>query len=219
MIYNLVECLAGLDGTIKTDSIFRTISEVTEALALNSEPGRLLDTVLDTLSRRLNADGSWVQLPAAGGKLRLAASHGLTPELQAGLAAMSLEHPFGQEVIGTGNSVVIPDLARNGHYDLSLFTTAGFRSLLCVPIMTYRVHGIMGTGYRRRKRFNQDNTALLSAIAGLTGVALTRGVRKTARPPEPAPGKITGTLTPQNAAVYKEHQRLMRSFRQAHRPL
>jgi hypothetical protein len=60
---------------------------------------------------------------------------------------------------------------------------------------------------------------LLSAIAGLTGVALTRGARKKARPPEPAPGKVTGTLTPQNTAVYKEHQRLMRSFRQAHRPL
>ncbi len=163
--------------TIKTEIIFRTISEIAEALSVTNIPKHLLDMALDTISRVLDVDGCWVQLiTPSRNELSLSACCGFTSDMQHKMATMNLDHPLGKEVVGIGNTIIIPDLSRDGHFNLSLFEEAGFRSLIAVPILTYREHGIMGTAYRATKRFSKDDSDLLTAIASVIGMAFNKCV-------------------------------------------
>ncbi|OGO19238.1 MAG: hypothetical protein A2144_02065 [Chloroflexi bacterium RBG_16_50_9] len=140
-------------------------------------PGRLLEASLDTLSRRLVVDCCWVQIIIPDdNKLSLSAHHGFTPYMRDRIATMELSHPFGQEIVGIGNTIIIPDLCRDGHFDIPLFKEAGFRSLMAVPIMTYRVNGILGLACRAKKRFTKEYSYLITAIAGVIGMALNKCV-------------------------------------------
>ncbi len=160
-----------MDRTIKTENIFRTISEITEALSLTNIPKHLLDMALDTVSRVLDVDCCWVQLiTPSSNELSLSACCGFTSDMKHKMATMNLDHPIGKEVVGIGNTIIIPDLSRDGHFDISLFEEVGFRSLIAVPIVTYRGHGIMGMAYRATKRFSKDDSDLLIAVAGLIGM-------------------------------------------------
>lgn len=164
-----------MDGTIKTENIFRIVSEITEALSLTNIPNRLLDMALDAMSRKLDMDCCWVQMLTSNDhELSLSAYCGFTPYMRDKMARVNLNHPLGQEVVGLGNSIIIPDLSRDGHFDISLFEEAGFSSLMAVPIMTYRVQGIMGVGYRTKKQFTRDDSNFLTIIAGVIGMAVNK---------------------------------------------
>jgi hypothetical protein len=144
-------------------------------LSLTNIPERLLDATLDTLSRALGANGCWVQFISPGsGKLTLSAYHGFSPHIHEKIAAMDLAHPLAQEVIGIGSSVTISDLTQNGHLGLSMFAEEGFVTLVAVPIFTYRVHGITGVVYRRKKRFTKDDTRLITTAASIIGLTLNK---------------------------------------------
>ena len=144
-------------------------------LSLTNIPERLLDAALDTLSRALGTNCGWVQVITPGSdKLVLSAHQGFTPHIQDKMAAMNLDHPFAKEVIGIGTSVTIPDLSQNGNIDMSMFIEAGFVALIAVPIITYRIQGIMGVVYRTRKRFTKDDTDLVTAVASIMGLALNK---------------------------------------------
>jgi len=130
---------------------------------------------MDTLKTALRIECCWVQLISVGSKrLKLAAARGFTPDMTREMAAMDLSHPFTREVISVGNNISIPNLSRGGSYHISTFTRAGYRSLMAVPIMTYKVHGIMGVAFRSRKRFDKDYTEMLTVIANLIGMALNK---------------------------------------------
>ncbi len=105
-------------------------------------------------------------------KLPLAASLGFTPEMKREMASMEPGHLFNHEIIGLGHKIVIPSLNRNGKYNIPVFKKAGFRSLIAVPIMTYRVYGILGVAYRARMRFSDELTQLVSVIGSLIGMSL-----------------------------------------------
>jgi transcriptional regulator with GAF, ATPase, and Fis domain len=237
-----------LDKAIKTDKIFQIISEITEMLSLTHVPERFLDSALDTLSRALGTNCCWVQVIAPGSnKLILSAHQGFTPYIQDKMAAMDLNHPLAQEVIGIGTSVTIPDLNQSGHLGMSMFAESGFVALIAVPIITYRVNGIMGVVYRTRKRFTKDDSYLITAVASIIGLALneftspkqTDDEHRTKKAPsstipaeknqikQPVSNKSENTTSkeqpqvihPKDSDAYKEHLHKMISFRDAHRAL
>jgi hypothetical protein len=55
-----------------------------------------------------------------------------------------------------------------------MFAEAGFITLIAVPIITYRVQGIMGIVYRTRKSLTKDDTDLVTAVASIMGLALSK---------------------------------------------
>jgi hypothetical protein len=89
---------------------------------------------------------------------------------------MDLGHRFSHEIIGLGHKIVIPSLNRNGRYNIPVFRKAGFHSLIAVPLMTYRIHGILGAAYRVRMKFSDDFTQLLVVIANLIGMSLNKSM-------------------------------------------
>ena len=116
-----------------------------------------------------------MQLVTLGSKkLPIVACRGFTPTMRREMASVDLEHRLSNEIIGLGHRVVIPNLNRDGRYQIPLFKKAGFYSLIAVPIMTYRVHGIMGMAFRVRRRFDRDFSDLITVIANLLGMALNK---------------------------------------------
>ena len=157
---------------------------------LSSNPQQLLGTTLDTLSGVFKADCCWVQLANTGcDRLPLVASLGFTADMKREMNLLDRNHHFSHEVIGLGHKIVIPSLSRDGKYNIPVFKKSGFRSLLAVPIMTYRIHGILGMAFRSKMKFNKDFTQLCDVIANLIGMSLhkstlnERQIQK--RPAEP----------------------------------
>ncbi len=109
-------------------------------------------------------------------KLPLAASLGFTPEMKREMALMDPEHIFNHEIIGLGHKIIVPSLNRNGRYNIPVFKKAGFRSLIAVPIMTYRIYGILGLAYRARMRFSDEFAQLVSVIGSLIGMSLNKSL-------------------------------------------
>ena len=130
---------------------------------------------LDTLVRTLGTECCWVQtIDSAKLSLQLAAERGFNSEMRREMSAMDMSQGFGRQVVGLANGIVIPDLSRDGRYGLRSFGTAGYRWLLAVPLMTYRVHGVLGIASRNRKRLRKETPDLAMVIAGLIGTALNK---------------------------------------------
>jgi len=164
-----------VDDYNNSDRIFSIITDVNEVLSLANESQKLLDMVLDTLVQLLGVDCCWVQLlRPENRRLQLAACRGFTPDMERETGSMDLEHSLAYQVAALGHKISISDLSRNRKYGLSSFSQAGFASLVVVPIMTYRIHGIMGIASSSRKRFAGQVSKLLTVIAGLLGTALSK---------------------------------------------
>jgi transcriptional regulator with GAF, ATPase, and Fis domain len=161
---------------IKTKNIFATIREISEILSLSNEPDKLADMALDTLVRVLEIDCCWIQTinNRKPKRLYLAAERGFSPEMRQEISAMDMGHGFSEQIIGLGHKIIIPDLANDGLYGLSSFPAKGYRWLVAVPLMTYRVHGILGAAGRHRKRLKKDTADLIMVIAGLIATALAK---------------------------------------------
>jgi signal transduction protein with GAF and PtsI domain len=152
-----------------------TIRDINEVLALSNEPQKLLNMTLETLSQALKTECCWVQTISSRKRaLSLAAQRGFSPEMKQEMASMDMNHRFSEQIVGLGNEIVIPDLSSNGRYGLSSFRKAGFKWLVAAPLMTYRVHGILGIASRNKKRLNRETADLTKVIAGLIGTALNK---------------------------------------------
>jgi len=131
--------------------------------------------VLDTLSHVLYLDCSWVQTTSSRSREpRLIASHGFTPDMKRQVDSIDTNHVLYKEVIGLGHKIVIQDIPRNGIYGLSAFSEVGFRWLIVVPLMTYRMLGMMGVASRNKKHINRETPELLAVISNLIGTALNK---------------------------------------------
>lgn len=162
-------------AAIKNRDILAIINEVSETLALTSKSRQLLESTLDALSGIFHSDCCWVQLVNADNdRLPLVATLGFTPDMKRELNLLERNHRFSREIIGYGHKIVIPSLNRDGKYKIPVFKKSGFRSLLAVPIMTYRIHGILGIAYRTRTRFAEDFIQLFGVIANLIGMSLLK---------------------------------------------
>ena len=203
---------------------------------------------LDTLSRVLDIECCWIQTinDRKQKKLVLAAEHGFSPEIRQEIVSMDMGHRFSEQIIGLGHKIIIPDLSNDGQYGLPAFRDTGYKWLVAVPLMTYRVHGILGTASRNRKRLHKDTADLVMVIAGLiaaslsktylshrpsgaeeTANALTREVKEELITPEKkleAPSNVTAPVNSQpgkhakrSDGAFPGHARKMDSFRKSHR--
>jgi signal transduction protein with GAF and PtsI domain len=160
-------------------------------LSLSNEPDKLANMALDTLAQVLNIDCCWIQTISdrKHKKLFLAAERGFSPEMQQEIATMDLSHSFSEQIIGLGHQIIIPDLSHDGLYGIPSFKNTGYKWLVAVPLMTYRVHGILGTASRNRKLLKKDTADLIMTIAGLIATALSKA---NLTQPAPAPDKHAG---------------------------
>jgi transcriptional regulator with GAF, ATPase, and Fis domain len=145
----------------------------------------------------------WVQLVnPLSYDLHLVSFRGFTHEIQREMALMNMNHCFGREIVGLGHKIIIPNLSRDGSYGMGMFERAGFHSLIAVPIMTYKLHGMMGAAYRDRKRFSNDFSQLLAVIANLLGMALNKCIikEKTIEPED----RLQRSNTPRTKVSKKE---------------
>jgi signal transduction protein with GAF and PtsI domain len=130
---------------------------------------------LDTLAQVLGIECCWVQtVNATKRSLHLAAERGFTSEMRREIAALDIGHNIGRQVVGLGNGVIVPDLSRDGRYGLKSFRAAGYKWLVAAPLMTYRVHGVLGIASRYKKRLRKETADLTTVIAGLIGTALNK---------------------------------------------
>jgi signal transduction protein with GAF and PtsI domain len=226
------------------DRVFSTIRDINETLALTNEPGRLINMSLDTLSQVMGIECCWIQTVDEARHHRLSAQRGLSPEMQAELAALDMGQGLAEEIIGLGHRVVIPDLSTDGAYGLASFRKAGFKWLVAVPLMTYRVHGILGIASRSKKTLKKETPELTMVIGGLIGTALNKSrlfqkSLKKSKPNQPRPEGAakplkrpeTGPETDEMAAppgerppsrreegTFDIHARRMKKFRGSHQP-
>jgi hypothetical protein len=132
--------------------------------------------VLDTLSQVLKIECCWIQTinERKHKRLLLAAERGFSDKMRLEVSSMDTSHGFSNQIIGLGHNIVIPDLYNDGVYGLSSFRTAGYRWLVAAPLMTYRVHGILGIASRDKKLLHKETADLVMVIAGLIGTALNK---------------------------------------------
>ena len=144
-------------------------------LSLSNEPQQLLNMTLDTLVQVLEVECCWVQtINARQRLLHLAAERGFSSEIRREMSSVDVARGFGRQVVGLANGIVIPDLSRDGRFGLSSFRAAGYRWLVAVPLMTYRVHGLLGVASHHKKRLRKETADLVMVIAGLIGTALNK---------------------------------------------
>lgn len=227
---------------IKHENVFAAIRDINEVLSLSNETQNLLNMTLDTLARVLGIECCWVQtIDARKRLLHLAAERGFSPEMRREIAAVDMGHSFSKQIIGLGNSIVIPDLSANGRWGLPSFRTAGYRWLVAAPLMTYRVHGVLGVASRHKKSLRKETADLVMVIAGLIGTALNKAGLSRSSPvpkkPEPSPGKENrnGPVTPKEEipppvphelpkdkvekpveSAFSRHTSKMKAFRRRH---
>ena len=187
-------------STIKS-SVFSAIRDINETLALTNEPGQLVNMSLDTISQVMEIECCWIQTVDGTRHARLAAERGLTKEMQAELASIDMAEGLVGEVIGLGHRILIPDLSVNGAYGLESFRKAGFKWLIAVPLMTYRVHGILGIASRNKRLFKKETPELAMVIGGLIGTALNKSrlSQKSGRQEKPGPVRPVDDITPPKA--------------------
>ncbi|MCX7912337.1 MAG: GAF domain-containing protein [Dehalococcoidales bacterium] len=129
---------------------------------------------VDALCRALGIECCWVQTLGPDGRaLRLAAECGCSPEIRRELAALNLDHPLGQRVIGLGDHVIVPDLSRDGYLGLRTLHASGYRWTIVVPLMTHRTRGLLGVACRRRKNLREVEE-LVAVVGSIIGMALQR---------------------------------------------
>ena len=174
-------CILFLTGQVvaesykKPDKILRVISEVNEAISVSNGRRNVLATVLDTLSETFKVECCWVQrVNPTSQKLVLASQRGFTPAMKWELNTSDAGQHFNNLVSRYGHKVVVHHLSNQQKIDLKSFRMARLRSLVAVPITTYRIGGILGMASPKKKQFGQDTAALLAVIAGMIGTALEK---------------------------------------------
>jgi hypothetical protein len=164
---------------------------------LTNEPDKLVHTALDTLTQTLSIECCWIQTISdrKNQKLALAADRGFSDAMRLEIASMDLTHKFSGEIIGMGNKITIPDLNNDGAYGLDSFRSEGYRWLVAVPLMTYRVYGLLGAACRNKKIFNKNTAELFMVVAAMIASALSKAelTLNFQRPSKPA-GPATPVL-------------------------
>jgi signal transduction protein with GAF and PtsI domain len=160
---------------IRRNTVFSAILDINEVLSLSNETSNVLNMALDTMSQALKVECCWIQTINSGKQpLSLVASRGFSPEMEAEIASMDIDHDFSELVIGTGQKIIIPDLSNDGRYGLSSFGSAGYRWLVAVPLMTYRALGLLGIASRHKKNLQKETADLALVIGGMIATALNK---------------------------------------------
>jgi hypothetical protein len=123
---------------------------------------------LETLSQNLDIECSWIQLISAGkSDLELVAHHGFNFMERLENIISDIDDIYQREILGLGNSLVIPNLQRNHQYDVSTLNRMGYQWLVSVPMRNHRLAGILSLTSRKKRKINDDFGEFMEAIAGL----------------------------------------------------
>ncbi len=137
----------------------------------------VIETALDSLEDNLNIDCSWIQLTSPFSQYpHLVSFRNFTDEIHHEMSRIDLNNYFIEGVVGLGNKIVVPNLNMKGAHILAVFRKAGFHSLIAVPITTYKVLGIMGVAFRKKRSFSKDYINLIALVSNLVGMALSRNI-------------------------------------------
>jgi signal transduction protein with GAF and PtsI domain len=216
-------------------------------LSFTNEPDKLVNMALDTLSQTMNLKCCWIQTITdwKNQPLSLAAERGFSDEMRLEILSMDRNQSFSGQIIGMGQKIVIQNLNNDGLYGLSSFRNAGYKCVVAVPLMTYRVYGILGIASHKKNFLREETTDLLMVIGSLIASALSKAQLTRNFPPRqkpanspvleppketPRPDMKTGTDTnttssgpppddqaKQTDTPLNSHFRKMESFRRSHR--
>jgi hypothetical protein len=163
---------------INNRDILSAIIEVNETLSIANSPKLVLEMTLETLSNVLEVESSWIQIADAAKNLELAAYHGFHFKEQLEIIVQDVTSVYQKEVVGLGNSIIIPNLHRHNKYNLSALSRMGYAWLVAVPIRNHRLAGVMSITSRKKKKLDNDFSDLMYVIAGLVIMAAEKCAQK-----------------------------------------
>ena len=99
--------------------------------------------------------------------LELVAHHGFHFKERLENVILDVNDVYQKEIIGLGNSLVIPNLQRSNQYNISALVRMGYHWLVAVPMRNHRLAGIMSVASRNKRKINGDFGEFMEAIAGL----------------------------------------------------
>jgi serine phosphatase RsbU (regulator of sigma subunit) len=165
----------------KTAELLQAVYSVMNDIAANYEPCTLIDRVLETTMRAINAQRGMVFLADAASTLKPCAVCGKVHTIQNGtleaheLEEMRISSTVAQRVLQNGESVLYhdaggDDILREAHSVMSL----NLRSIVCVPLRAKQ--GIIGILYidsdRPNQAYTEDDVLLATSVGSSAGLAL-----------------------------------------------
>ena len=106
-------------------------------------------------------------ISAENSDLELVAHHGFTFKERLENIILDINDVYQREIIGLGNSLVIPNLQRNNQYDISALGRMGYHWLVAVPMRNHRLAGVMSLASRKKRKIDGDFGEFMAAVAGL----------------------------------------------------
>ena len=150
--------------------------DVIRRLAAVQETQKILDLIVNSATALLDVEAAGMRL-LEGDDLVLKARTDSAAELMARVRLQRGESLSGQ-VLSYGRPVVVEDLAEDTRYDVRHKRAAielGFHGFLGVPLRAdERVIGILNVFTKRRRRFQDDEIALLSTFADQATLAIQK---------------------------------------------
>lgn len=123
---------------------------------------------LETLSHSLEIECGWIQMISAeNSNLELVAHHGFHFKERLENVILDVNDVYQKEIIGLGNSLVIPNLQRSNQYNISALGRMGYHWLVAVPMRNHRLAGILSIASRKKRKINNDFGEFIAAVAGL----------------------------------------------------
>ncbi|MCF6177858.1 MAG: GAF domain-containing protein [Geopsychrobacter sp.] len=151
---------------------FRTLHEVTQAILSTHESKQVMQLIVDKVI-------GIMQVKASALRLRNETTHELELIVATGLSAKFLAkgQPHTDQSISetlAGKAVQITDTANDPRLEYPLETVAeGISSILSLPIVArQRVVGVLRIYSAEERQFTQDEITFLTALAGISGVAI-----------------------------------------------
>jgi diguanylate cyclase (GGDEF)-like protein len=158
--------------------------DVIRRLAAVQESQKILDLIVNSATTLLDVEAAGVRL-LEGDELVVRARTDSAAELMSRVRLQRGESLSGQ-VLALGEPVVVEDLADDTRYDVRHKRAAiefGFHGFLGVPLRAdERVIGVLNVFTKRRRRFQQDEIALMSTFADQASLAIQKdGMLRQAR--------------------------------------
>lgn len=165
----------------KTTKLLEALYTVVNEIATNYEPCRLMDHVLRTTVRAINAQRGAILLAGEGERLLPCPDCGKVHRILGNRLAPADQHEIPisgsvvRRVLQGGESVLYQDKDRDADLNVAeSIVQLKLRSILCVPLRAK--HGILGVLYMDSDRaghtYGEDDLLLAAAVGNSAGIAL-----------------------------------------------
>ncbi len=165
----------------KTADLLQAIYEVMNDIATTYEPCALIDRILQTTMRAINAQRGALFLADARGQLLPCTSCHKVHTIHNGVLEgrdideMRISQTVASRVLENGESVLYQDTDTNGAIETSeSIVSLKLRSIVCVPLRAK--NGIMGILYidsdRPNQSYTEDDVLLATSVGSSAGLAL-----------------------------------------------